>query len=439
MVRSRPRRSNPFRVLLALALLTAFAGLIGLLGVRYVQVGEVKVPDIVGENVRDASRTLQNLGFEVSTYPDSTRSAPPESVTSQTPTAGASVRRGRGVALGVSTAGETSVPRLVGLGRSEAEAALESAGLELSRLAFRNAPQPEGTVLVQRPAGGSTLQTNDKAVQLTLSLGPKAQRVVLPRVVGKRLDVAQAQLSKLGFRQVVTVPTRLGPPGVTAQTPKAGVNASVSAPVTLYYTVANRQVVAVPPVRGLNLERAAERLQGAGLRVGQVITDPFDPTKPRGVSTVQPGSYTLWGTAVELYTNGDAGSYEARAPALPPVRTPAGTREGQIQTQIQTGSGTGSGQPQGQAGAGQTPAAGLPATGGRVIPIAYDPANYSFLQGRAYEFKVEVTDDEGTRVALERAMGPDEAVNDSVTVYGETELRMYIDGQIVLAYNPPNP
>ncbi len=433
MVRSRPRRRSPFRVLLALALLTAFAGLIGLLGVRYVQVGEVKVPGVVGENVRDASRTLQNLGFEVSTYPDSTRSAPPESVTSQTPTVGASVRRGRGVALGVSTAGETSVPRLVGLGRSEAEAALASAGLELSRLAFRNAPQPEGTVLAQRPAGGSTLQSNANAVQLVLSLGPRAQRVVLPRVVGKRLDVAEAQLNKLGFRQVVTVPTRLGPPGVTAQTPKAGVNASVSAPVTLYYTVANRQVVAVPPVRGLDLERAAERLQAAGLRVGQVITDPFDPAKPRGVSTVQPGSYTLWGTAVELRTNGDAGSYEVQAPALPPVRTPAGTREDQLQT------GSGSGQPQGQTGAGQSLAAGLPATGGRVIPIAYDPANYSFLQGRAYEFKVEVTDDEGTRVALERAMGPNEAVDDTVTVYGETELRMYIDGQIVLAYNPPNP
>ena len=30
-------------------------------------------------------------------------------------------------------------------------------------------------------------------------------------------------------------------------------------------------------------------------------------------------------------------------------------------------------------------------------------------------------------------------VNTTVTVYGETELRMYLDNQIVLAYNPPNP
>ncbi len=445
MVRSRPRRGNPLRILLALALLLAFAGFIVLLGTSYAQVGEVIVPDVVGENARDAGQTLRTLGFEVSTYPDSTRQAPPESVTSQTPAAGASVRRGRGVALGVSTAAQTSVPRLVGLGRGEAEAALEDAGLDLSNLAFRNAPQPEGTVLFQRPAGGSTLQTT-KPVQLTLSLGPKAQLVPLPRVVGKRLDVAEKQLNKLGFRQVVTVPTRLGPPGVTAQTPKAGVKARVSAPVTLYYTVTNQQVVPVPPVRGLNLERAAERLQAAGLRVGQVVTDPFDPTKPRGVSTVLPKAYTLWDTAVELHTNGDAGSYEAQAPALPPVRTGTGQREGQVRTGQsvdqsvdQSVGQTATGQGRGQAETGQNLFPNLPATGGRAIPIAYDPANYSFLQGRAYVFKVEVTDAEGTRVALERAMGPDEAVDDTVTVYGETELRMYIDGQIVLAYNPPNP
>ncbi len=432
MVRSQPqqspRRRNPFRALLALALLLAFAGLILLLGTRYAQTGEVSVPGVVGQNVGDASRTLQALGFEVSTYPDSTKRAPPERIVSQTPNAGATVRRGRGIALGVSTAGESSVPRLVGLNRSEAEAVLERAGLGLSRIAYRNALQPEGTVLVQRPAAGQILQSEGQVaaepVQLTLSLGPQVRRVLLPRVVGKRLDVAERQLSNLGFRQIVTVPTRLGAPEVTAQTPRAGVRASISTPVTLYYTVANRQVVPIPPVRGLELGRAAERLQAAGLRVGQVTVDPFDPAQPRGVSTVEPSTYTLWGTAVELRTNGDAGSYEAQAPALPPARAQA---QAQARNPAREGAGSIRTVPR------------LPATGGRVIPITYDPANYSFLQGRAYEFKVEVTDREGTRVALERTMGPDEAVDDSVTVYGETELRMYIDGQIVLAYNPPNP
>ena len=390
------------------------------------------MPDVVGTNAGDASQTLREQGFEVSTYPDNAQGAPPESITRQTPSAGALVRRGRGVALGVSTTGTSTVPRLVGLGRSDAEAVLKNSGLELAELSYRNAPQPEGTVLAQRPAAGvEAAQTASKSVQLTLSLGPRTRRVRLPKVVGKRLDVAQEQLSKLGFRQVVAVPTRLGLAGVNAQTPGAGQRVSVSAPVTLYYTVANRQVVAVPPLRGLDLAQAAAQLQAAGLRVGLVTTDPFDPAKPRGVVGAEPGAYTLWDTAVELHTNGDAGSYRAQAPAPPPVRTATGAREGAPGTVQAAGD-------QNAAG-GANPALNLPATGGRVIPISYDPANYSFLQGRAYVFKVEVTDDEGTRVALERAMQPDEVVQDSVTVYGETELRMYIDGQIVLAYNPPNP
>ena len=432
MVRSQPRRKNPLRAFLAVALLLAFAGFIVLLGTRYAQVGVVRVPEVVGLSADDASQTLRAQGFEVSTYSDSAPGAPPESVTRQTPAAGASVRRGRGVALGVSTAGTSTVPRLIGLSQQGAEAVLTRAGLELVGLAYRNAPQLEGTVLAQRPAAGETAsQTNTGTVQLTLSLGPRTRHVRLPSVVGKRLDVARQQLSKLGFRQVVSVPTRLGAPGVTAQTPRAGQRVSVSAPVTLYYAVANRQVVAVPAIRGLDLARAAERLQAAGLRVGLVTADPFDPAKPSGVNAAKPDAYTLWGTAVELHTNGNAGSYNVQAPAPPPLQPRAGPLQPNGARVSRPG--------QDRTTAARPNAAPLPATGGRVIQIDYDPANYSFLQGRAYEFKVEVTDDAGTRVALERAMQPDEVVQDSVTIYGETELRMYIDGQIVLAYNPPNP
>ena len=388
MVRSQPHRRNPLRAFLAVALLAAFAGFIVLLGTRYAQVGVVRVPEVVGLRADDASQTLRAQGFEVSTYPDSAPGAPPDSVTRQTPAAGASVRRGRGVALGVSTAGTSTVPRLIGLSQQGAEAVLTRAGLELVGLAYRNAPQPEGTVLAQRPAAGEAAsQTNTGTVQLTLSLGPQTRHVRLPSVVGKRLDAAQQQLSKLGFRQVVSVPTRLGPPGVITQIPKAGQRVSVSAPVTLYYAVANRQVVAVPAIRGLDLARAAERLQAAGLRVGLVTADPFDPAKPRGVKEVEPDAYTLWGTAVELRTNGNAGSYSAQAPALPPLRT---------RTEQAQRPGPNAAQP-GNAGnvASRPNAAPLPATGGRVIQIDYDPANYSFTQGRTYEFKVEVTDDAG--------------------------------------------
>jgi len=301
-------------------------------------------------------------------------------------------------------------------------AALAEVQLEPARLAYRHAPQPEGTVLSQQPAAGEAL--GDAAVSLTLSLGPRPPRVALPRLIGMRADVAQRRLETLGFRRIELVPTRLGAPGVNAQSPEAGVRTPVSAPVTLFYTVGNRQVVPVPSVVGLELQGAVNRLQAAGLRVGWVSADAFDPAKPRGVTAVTPQDYTLWGTPVTLRTNGNAGDYRAQEPA-PPQRAPFSSP-----AQPQAGV-----TPRTPTGAQALP----PATGGREIPISYDPANYSFLQGRAYDFRVEVSDDAGDRVALSRAMGPDEAVQDTVTVYGEAELRMYIDGQIVLAYNPANP
>ncbi len=198
-------------------------------------------------------------------------------------------------------------------------------------------------------------------------------------------------------------------------------------------------MVPVPAVVGLDVQRAAERLQDAGLRVGWVVPEAFDPTKPRGVLSVTPEDYTLWGTPVTLRTNGNAGTFRAREPALPQSPFTDSPAIGP-QTTGQPNTLEGPGSAVTPDGAGQTRAATrLPATGGREIPISIDPANYSFLQGRAYTLRVEVTDAEGDRVALSRTMGPDEAVTDMVVVYGEAELRMYIDDQIILAYNPPNP
>ncbi len=89
--------------MVALLFLVALAGATLLVSTRYVEVGVVRVPDVTGQNVAEASRTLSRLGFEVSTYPDVARTAGtvPGGVTDQTPDAGALVRQGRGVALGV--------------------------------------------------------------------------------------------------------------------------------------------------------------------------------------------------------------------------------------------------------------------------------------------------------------------------------------------------
>ena len=403
--------------MLALLLLGAFAVFIALLSSRYVEVGEVQVPGVVGEDVREASRTLQALGFEVSTYADPAAAA--DRVGTQTPAEGAVVRRGRGVVLSVGENRERELPRLTGLTQAQATAAVAAAQLS-SAISYRYAPQPAGTVLAQRPGPGAV--AGDAGVALTVSLGPRPPRVTLPRLVGMRVDVAEQRLTALGFRRIERVPTRLGPPGVNAQTPAAGDKAALGEPVTLFYTVGNRQVVPVPSVVGLDVQAAAKRLQAAGLRVGWINEDSFDPAQPRGVLEVTPPDYTLWGTPVTLRTNGNAGSYRALEPTPPRGLSPQASQPARRN---------------GSALRNRTPSA-LP-DGGFEIPIFLDPAYYSFLRGRPYTYRVEVSDDEGDRVVLDRSATADEVIEDTVTVYGAAEVRTYIDGNIISAYNATQP
>lgn len=415
-----PRIWRVLRVLLALLLLGAFAIFIALFSSRYVEVGEVQVPGVVGENVQDASRTLQGLGFEVSTYADP--AAALNRVGTQTPAEGAVVRRGRGVVLSVGENRERELPNFTGLTQAQATAALAAAQLSLA-VSYRHAPQPAGMVIAQRPGAGAV--AGDAGVALTVSLGPRPRRVALPRLVGTRVDVAEQRLKALGFRRIERVPTRIGAPGVNAQTPVAGIRTALGEPITLFYTVANRQVVPVPSVVGLGVQAAARRLQAAGLRVGWISEDTFDPAQPQGVLEVTPPDYTLWGTPVTLRTNGNAGSYQALEPSLPRALPPQTSSASQPARQNRS-----------------VPRNRTPSTlpnGGFEIPIFLDPAYYSFLQGRPYTYRVEVSDDEGDRVVLDRSAAANEVIEDTVTVYGAAEVRTYIDGDIISAYNATQP
>ncbi|ADI14636.1 PASTA domain containing protein [Truepera radiovictrix DSM 17093] len=414
------------RALLSLGLLLALAGLIALSAARYLQVDEVVIPDVLGQEAAHATRTLEALGFAVSTYTETVPDALAGGVVSQTPDAGTAVRRGRSVSLGIGAAERGDVPDVVGAPQEAAETLLAEAGLTVTELRYRHAPEAAGTVLEQLPAAGGAASAHDTA-SLVVSRGPEPPTVAVPNLVGRRAAPARDELLALGFRRIEVIPSRLGPPGVHAQLPAAGERVPLSTQVTLYTSVSNPQVVRVPNVVGLPLEAAARRLSAAGLRVGPLQTS-FDPSRPRGVTAVTPSDYTLWGSPVALTVNGEVTAFEAPEPAPPP-------RGGPLQgPRADTAAGAAA-----PDAPDQTPPEAAVPIGGRAIPIEYDPANYGFLRGRAYAFRVEITDEQGERVAIDRQMGPDEPVSDTVVVFGEAELRMYIDGQIILAYNPPNP
>ena len=425
------------RLALIIVLLLALAGLIAALGSRYLEVAEVRVPEVVGADFAAAQRTLREVGLSAAPYNENVPGAAVDSVTSQNPAAGVVVRRGRSVNVGVHTPpSDTRVPSLVGLMQGEITSQLSDRGLQLGEVSYQYSTQPEGQIISQSPQAGELLGAGS-GVDIAVSRGQEEREVALPDLVGLPLEEARRRLEGLGFRRVEEVPTRLGRAGVNAQNPRSGQRAQVSAPVTLYYSLPSGDVVRVPNVRGLPVERAEQALRSAGLRVVWVNEDPYDPAKPPGVVEINPSGHTLRGTPVALRVNGSAGAFrpdqsQPNNRPNPNNRSNQGAAQGGANNQNNQGANAQQGAQNG------TQAQNSPQRGdGRTIPVNFDPAIYgSFLRGKPYEFRLDVTDAAGERTVISRSMPADEAINDSVEVYGEAELRMFIDGQIVLAFNP---
>ncbi len=89
-----------------------------------------------------------------------------------------------------------TVPTVVGMLQSDAEAALRSAGFG-SRIQIVNSIDPKGTVVAQSPAGGSSAGSGT-VVTLQISNGVPAAAAI-PRVIGMSQAAATSALSSAGF------------------------------------------------------------------------------------------------------------------------------------------------------------------------------------------------------------------------------------------------
>jgi RHS repeat-associated protein len=135
----------------------------------------VAVPDVVGMTRTAAQAAIiaakLAAGTE-STVPNGT--VPKDSVISQNPLAGTSVAEGTSVSLVVSLgSGLVTMPSVVGMIRSAAELAINTAGLTVGTITEENSDTVlAGYVISQSPAGGSPAAPGSP-VNLTISLGPQ--------------------------------------------------------------------------------------------------------------------------------------------------------------------------------------------------------------------------------------------------------------------------
>ncbi|MDA2806567.1 Stk1 family PASTA domain-containing Ser/Thr kinase [Nocardiopsis suaedae] len=160
----------------------------------------VELPDVTGEPVENARKTLEDAGFATVEEEESeSRDAAPGTVLSTDPEPEEMADREGAVHLTVSAGFD--VPDVTGKKQDAARSELEQAGLTVAVESKPSDDVPKGEVMSQNPGGGTTVGTGDR-VTITVSSGPK--EIEIPDVRGKKVGQARKQLEELGFKVKVT-------------------------------------------------------------------------------------------------------------------------------------------------------------------------------------------------------------------------------------------
>lgn len=155
-------------------------GLIGILGITlgafYVQgifggPDEVEMPELVGLELEEAIEIIEanNLEYEIEETHDS--EVPENTVISQSPSGGISVREGSTVDLRISIGPDVAlVPNLIHERRVDVALILEEAGLTSGEVTYEESDFPEGVIIDQSPGFRSEVPSGS-AVDYTVSEG----------------------------------------------------------------------------------------------------------------------------------------------------------------------------------------------------------------------------------------------------------------------------
>jgi beta-lactam-binding protein with PASTA domain len=196
---------------------------------------EVKVPNLTGLTLSDASKQTRSLGLiltlENRFYSPNT---PPGRILAQSPAPGVTVRRQWAVRVTESLgAQQVAIPDVLGQTERTASINIRRLGLELGAVAHIAAPGEPGIVIAQTPAPNAA-GVDRPRVSLLLSEPEETespQALVMPSLAGLTLAGAAARAAAAGLRIVsaedlnlpapdtATTPASTSTPSATANTP----------------------------------------------------------------------------------------------------------------------------------------------------------------------------------------------------------------------------
>ena len=220
-----------------------------------------------------------------------------------------------------------TIPSVSGQSAAEAQATLENAGLEVEVQRLTNADVDAGDAIDTDPPAGSEVDEGDSVV-LRVSGGPGLATV--PDVEGDEEAAATAELQRADFevdtQQEASNDVDEGV--VIRQSPAGGSQAEVGSAVTIVVS-SGPENVAVPDVQQQDLSSAEAELNGAGLVVGNVSSQPNEDFAEGTVirQSPGPGARVPEGSGVDLVL--------AAAPEQVTVPTITGNTATDAQTKLQ--------------------------------------------------------------------------------------------------------
>ena len=198
---------------------------------------EVLLPNVVGMSREEAQKTVEDskLVFEVSSE-EFNKDVPEGYVISQDPTyiADYNVKEGSTVKVVISKGQEkTTVPKVVGMTREEAEQALEEANLEVEVVEETSRTVEEGYVISQEVEEDTEVYAGD-TIKIHVSTGTGIKQVTVENVVGQTEENARATLEGQGLKVSVNYVEATTDNGkVTKQSVTAGTTVDEGTTVTL--------------------------------------------------------------------------------------------------------------------------------------------------------------------------------------------------------------
>jgi serine/threonine protein kinase len=321
-----PNRTRLYAAILAL-LLVALAVVLIFLGnsVGWWHIGEgasttLVMPDVAGQNVSQAERTLQHDGLKTKVQSDRTAPNTPNTQVLRTnPAKGTTVKKGATVTVITGAQGPpVNVPDLVGQSVTFAKSQLQSEGLQ-ANVQFSSTCTQQNIVCMQTPKSGQTILPGG-----TVNIFTQSTTNPVPDVSGLGVTTACNRLGQAGFQcgAITMQPSAtVLKNDVISTNPAAGVQEPANASVNLLVSSGPSSVL-VPDVMGDTQAAAVTALQGAGLSpvvicqsTNQSSQDGIVQSQnPNGGVSVSPGTTVtinvanLSGCAGTTTTTGNTGN-----------------------------------------------------------------------------------------------------------------------------------